>query len=126
MRENPYNIEEQYDVPYSKYLNIDKIRDTISVKKFLLLKPVFLKHDLVKDGNIFNVLFDLIVCRNVLIYFNNALQNKVFDLFWHCLVPGGYLVIGLHESIMGPMTAKFEKKGLLYEKRNQEIRYQPL
>jgi chemotaxis protein methyltransferase CheR len=121
MRENPYNIEEKFDVPYSRYLDIDKTNDTISIKKFLLNKPVYMKHDLVQDGNIFDTPFDLIICRNVLIYFNNNLQNKVFDLFYNALSPGGFLIIGLHESILGPMAGKFNKKGLLYERKEPEI-----
>ena len=37
--------------------------------------------DLVADPNPFDLKFDLLVCRNVIIYFNYELQNKVFKLF---------------------------------------------
>ena len=42
---------------------------------------------------------DLIVCRNVLIYFNKKLQNRVISLFIDSLGPKGYLCLGLQESI---------------------------
>ena len=56
IRQNPYNFEEYHNVPYSKYLIIDKIKDTISIKPFLLDKVTFRKHNLVSKLNPF-VLF---------------------------------------------------------------------
>ncbi|MBK8806684.1 MAG: protein-glutamate O-methyltransferase CheR [Bacteroidales bacterium] len=117
IKENPYNYDEFKEVPYEKYFDIDKVQDSIKMKQFLKDKPVFRKHDLVKGGNIFYTKFDIIMCRNVLIYFNNSLQNKVFELFYKSLFDGGYLVLGIHESMLGPMTSKFEKKGSNYRKK---------
>ena len=104
-------------IPYSKYMDIDQGRDIIKMKPFLVKIPEFHKHDLVNDRNNFNSEFDLIMCRNVLIYFNNNLQNKVFEMFWEGLGPNGILIIGLHESIMGPAQVKFSKKSQLYYKK---------
>lgn len=117
MKENPYNYDEYNDIPYAKFFEIDKSQDTIRMKQFLREKPVFKKHDLVNNDNIFYTKFDIILCRNVMIYFNSKLQNKVFDLFHKSLNDGGYLVLGIHESILGPMASKFEKKGTNYIKR---------
>lgn len=117
MKENPYNYDEYNDIPYAKYFEIDKSQDTIRMKQFLREKPVFKKHDLVKGENIFYTKFDIILCRNVMIYFNNKLQNRVFDLFHKSLNDNGYLIMGIHESILGPMATKFEKKGTNYLKR---------
>ena len=50
---------------------------------------------------------DLILCRNLLIYLGNALQNKAMRLFHYALKPHGYLVLGLSESI-GNATNLFE------------------
>lgn len=44
--------------------------------------------------------FDMIVCRNVLIYFNANLQDKVIDRFEKSLKSGGYLVLGAKESVV--------------------------
>ena len=117
MKENPYNYDEYNDIPYAKFFEIDKSQDSIRMKQFLREKPVFKKHDLVRNENIFYTKFDIILCRNVMIYFNNKLQNKVFDLFHKNLNDNGTLVLGIHESILGPMASKFEKKGTNYIKR---------
>lgn len=112
---------EKEKIPYLKYMDIDQGRDLLKMKPFLLSRPKFYKHDLVNDKNIFDFQFDLIVCRNVLIYFNNNLQNKVFEMFWESLKPNGILIIGLHESIMGPISSKFIKKSQLYLKKTNTI-----
>ncbi len=117
IKQNPLNYDEFNDVPYEKYFEIDKIRDAITMKKFLTEKPIFRKHDLVKDGNLFFAKFDLILCRNVIIYFNYSLQNKVFDLFHTNLYTKGVLLLGMHETILGPWAAKFEKMGQAYIKK---------
>lgn len=119
LKENPYNYEELIDVPYEKYFTIDKSKDIIKMNQFLLDKPIFKKHDLVKDNNIFYVKFDLILCRNVIIYFNYELQNKVFDLFYNNLYPNGYLLLGMHESILGPFSSRFDKVGQFYQKKEK-------
>jgi chemotaxis protein methyltransferase CheR len=117
IKQNPLNYDEFNDVPYEKYFDIDKVKDVITMKKFLSEKPIFRKHDLVKDGNLFFAKFDLILCRNVIIYFNYSLQNKVFDLFHSNLYNKGVLLLGMHETILGPWATKFEKMGQAYIKK---------
>ena len=117
IRQNPYNFEEYKNIPYSKYLDIDKIKDTLSIKPFLLNKVSYKKHNLVKLKNIYNIKFDIILCRNVLIYFNQHLQTRVLDFFHQNLKPNGFLVLGYHESIFGFQAQKFNKKGLFYTKK---------
>jgi len=114
IRENPYNYEEHFDVPYEKYMEIDKVKDIMRMKPFLLEKPIFRKHDLVKDNNIFTTRYDLVICRNVIIYFNYELQNRVFNLFRENLFEKGCLVLGMHETILGTHTTNFEKKDMAY------------
>ena len=58
----------------------------------------FLRHDLVM-GQVFDK-FDLILCRNVMIYFNQNLQNDVLKKFHESLVRSGYLSIGSKESLI--------------------------
>jgi chemotaxis protein methyltransferase CheR len=101
---------------WKKYFHIDESRDTIQMKESLRQKPVYKKLDLVKDSNLFLVNFDLIVCRNVIIYFNAGLQNRVFDLFQKNLNKQGCLLLGVHESIMGPSSKKFIRKDPFYYK----------
>jgi len=68
------------------------------MKKDLLSNVVFQKHDLVL-GETF-AKFDLILCRNVMIYFNQALQNEVLKKFHGSLNKYGYLAIGAKESMI--------------------------
>lgn len=63
----------------------------------------FSQHNLVADGCF--SLFQIILCRNVLIYFDAELQVRVVDLFRRSLRPGGFLVLGSHESIRDPAQA---------------------
>lgn len=58
---------------------------------------IFADHNLVTDG-VFGEM-NLILCRNVLIYFDRQLQNRVIGLFYESLPPGGLLCLGSKESI---------------------------
>jgi len=67
------------------------------LRRDLLDNVVFAQHNLVSDGA-FNQ-FHLIVCRNVLIYFNKGLQEQVNDLLHESLVRLGVLTLGHKESL---------------------------
>ncbi len=66
--------------------------------KTLVQNVSFREHDLVQ-GVVFNK-FDLILCRNVMIYFNQNLQNEVLKKHHESLFKYGYLVIGSKESLI--------------------------
>ena len=51
--------------------------------------------------------FQLILCRNVLIYFDRASQERLFDEFFEVLAPGGYLVLGKVETLLGGARLRF-------------------
>lgn len=63
----------------------------------LAAKMVFSPHNLVSDGS-FNE-FDLILCRNVMIYFDKELQERALELFDASLAKLGYLALGTKETI---------------------------
>jgi hypothetical protein len=50
----------------------------------------------------------VIACRNMLIYIDRASQEPLLRRFHEALVPGGFLVLGKVETLMGPMRALFE------------------
>ena len=50
----------------------------------------------------------LIACRNVLIYFDRETQEQLFRRFHDALVPGGYLVLGKVETLLGPTRSLFD------------------
>jgi chemotaxis protein methyltransferase CheR len=64
---------------------------------FLGENIVFAQHNLAVDHS-FNE-FHVIICRNVMIYFNSTLQNRVHELFYNSLVLSGVLGIGKKEDI---------------------------
>jgi chemotaxis protein methyltransferase CheR len=72
--------------------------DAVLLDRSLKHNIVFAVHDLTRDKS-FNE-FQLILCRNVLIYFNQSLQNKVLNLFYESLCPFGYLCLGNKESLL--------------------------
>jgi two-component system, chemotaxis family, CheB/CheR fusion protein len=58
---------------------------------------IFSEHSLVKDPPFSKL--DLVSCRNVLIYMDNDLQQRIMQIFHYALVPGGYLFLGPSESV---------------------------
>jgi chemotaxis protein methyltransferase CheR len=70
----------------------------------LIENVTFHKYDLVRSLPISK--FDLIICRNVMIYFNIDLQSRVVDLFDVSLFKGGYLAVGSKETIAWCRAAK--------------------
>ncbi len=60
---------------------------------------LFANHNVIKDPPFSRV--DLVTCRNMLIYLNQAAQNRVMETFHFALNPGGFLFLGSSESIDG-------------------------
>jgi chemotaxis protein methyltransferase CheR len=70
----------------------------------------FRTHSLANDGYIQN--FDLILCRNVLIYFDQELQNRAFQLFDTSLSKNSFLALGEKETLrLSPIAKKYEQLG---------------
>jgi len=105
-RQGIYNIDQMklYSENYIKsgnnreFLNYYRIRHGKAVfSEALKERMVFSVHNLVGDQS-FNE-FHLIICRNVLIYFNRDLQERVLNLFSESLSSFGFLAFGAKESI---------------------------
>ena len=76
----------------------------------LTAKMIFSTHNLVSDFS-FNE-FQLILCRNTLIYFERELQTKVFKLFDYSLENFGYLALGAKESLrFSPIADRYRQVG---------------
>jgi chemotaxis methyl-accepting protein methylase len=65
----------------------------------------FRRHDLLREP--FPDPQHLIVCRNVIIYFDRATQEELFERFAAALLPGGFLVLGRVETLFGPARTMF-------------------
>ncbi|MBI5524346.1 MAG: protein-glutamate O-methyltransferase CheR [Desulfarculus sp.] len=73
--------------------------DLAIMRPDLAREVVWATHNLVSDGS-FNE-FNLILCRNVMIYFNPKLQERVHHLLYDSLAMGGVLGLGRGESLLG-------------------------
>jgi len=104
-QEGFYNEHQMATVDYTFRLRyFDKVGDRYAVKKALKEMIHFdfhnLKTEYLPQRN------DVIFCRNVMMYFDEAEQKRLVEKFYRCLNPGGYLFVGHAESLLG-LTEKF-------------------
>ena len=132
---NPYVVEEAQNAIYSyesvknsmenyklaggkaAFENYFTIKDGYAqVKSNILERILYFQHSLLNKGA-FNE-FHLILCRNVLIYFDQTLQNTVLELFFRSLDMNGFLVLGESESIsFYPIGFQvFDKQNKIFKK----------
>lgn len=83
--------KQEFSSYYSAKYDMAKFEDSLSSKM------IFSTHNLVSDRS-FNE-FQLILCRNVLIYFDRQLQTRVFELFTESLDNLGFLALGSKETL---------------------------
>ena len=93
---------------FSQFQDGNKVRYTVSDKAKNLV--TFKRHDVVSDG--LNPGMDLVLCRNLLIYFQKGLQEKALRNLHAAISPGGFLVLGKTESIPPHMLDYFEVRDL--------------
>ncbi len=83
----------------------DEIKSRVDFKEHNLLENNYPKD------------YDMIVCRNVLIYFTEEAKDEVFIKFYQSLKPGGILFIGSTEQIINHRDIGFERKNSFYYQR---------
>jgi chemotaxis protein methyltransferase CheR len=104
-QEGLYNEHQMASVDYAYRLRyFDKVGDRYAVKATIKELVHFdfhnLKTEFLPQKN------DVIFCRNVMMYFDEAEQQRLTEKFYRCLNPGGYLLVGHAESLLG-LTDKF-------------------
>jgi len=114
----------QYAENYTKVGNSQSLSDyytarydAVVINHGLKKNVLFSVHNLASDG-VFNE-FQLISCRNVLIYFNPELQKKVIELFYNSLANFGFLCLGSKETLRTTELSRFkviDKKNNIYQK----------
>ncbi len=128
---NEKNIEKARHGVYQKSIE-DQIPQN-QLKRFFLLTNgtyqvnkrirdmcIFARHDLTRDPPFSNL--SLIVCRNLLIYFDSKLQERITPLFHYGLRPNGFLVLGEAESV-GRFNNLFEpliKRGVIFRRKQAQ------
>jgi len=75
------------------------------LKKYITFKQLNLLGDWPMKGS-----FDVVFCRNVVIYFDKKIQRKLFDRYADLLTPNGHLFIGHSETLHG-VTRRFQSLG---------------
>ncbi len=92
--------------------------DAASIHNELKQNTLFSVHNLISDG-VFNE-FQLISCRNVFIYFEIKLQERILELFYNSLAPLGFLCLGTKETIRSDYFKKkfkvINQKENIYQK----------
>lgn len=96
--------------------------ESVIMAKALKKNITFARHNLVTD-QVFGEI-NLIMCRNVLIYFNRTLQDRVFNLFNDSLVRDGFLCLGKKETLrFSKLSNHYEEvdpRKQIYRKRNED------
>ncbi len=97
MIENENNYKQ-----YNAYSDFAKYYDAFG--KEVVMKPEivshasFSYHNLISDSVVGK--FDVIFCRNVMIYFDTSAKSKLLEKFYNALKPGGYLIIGFYDTML--------------------------
>lgn len=106
LAEVPKDIQAKYfDKEGSFYKVKDEIKRTVTFKK----------HNLLKDH--YGVGYDLIVCRNVMIYFTEEAKDNIYSQFSKALRPGGILFVGSTEQIFNPAQYDFEVEDTFFYRK---------
>ena len=104
-QEGIYNENQMSSVDYSYRLRyFDKVGERYAIKKSIKEIVHFDFHNLKTE--FLPQINDVIFCRNVMMYFDEAEQRRLIEKFYRCLAPGGYLLVGHAESLLG-LTNKF-------------------
>lgn len=99
------DLSKYFEIKDDKYYIDSKIKNKVTFKK----------HDLILDR--YDKDFDLIVCRNVVIYFNNDVKQEIYKKFSESLKKGGLLFVGATESIYNYRDYGFEKASTFIYKK---------
>jgi chemotaxis protein methyltransferase CheR len=78
----------------------------IAINDDIKRNVTFRRFDLI-DGGSFGAYFDVILCRNVMIYFSESQKSKLINSYFNSLNAGGYLIIGKTETLTGDTRNSF-------------------
>ena len=90
---------------------------TYAVSRELRERCVFSSHNVLRDAPFSRI--DLVSCRNLLIYMGGKLQDQVIPLFHYALRPGGYLFLGVAETVskQAELFTEDDKRHRIYRRR---------
>ena len=117
-REGFYRDAELADIPDERLRRFfHREANGYRVKRELRETVLFAHHNVIKDPPFSHL--DLISCRNLLIYLNRSIQERVVETFHFALRPGGYLFLGGSESPEGTndLFLRLDSAAHIYESR---------
>lgn len=99
--------------------------DTYCVVKELREMCIFSQHNVIKDAPFSKL--DVVSCRNLLIYLNAELQNRIIPLFHFALLPGRYLFLGSSENVTRhpKLFAPLDRRARVFQKLDTGTRLPP-
>lgn len=95
------DVRRDYIERYFSYIGAGKCRISPQLRR--LVK--FSAHDFMSPAR--QDYFDMIFCRNAMIYLDDEKQRQLFGNFYRALKPGGFLVLGTTESVLGEASRLF-------------------
>ncbi|MFJ7973914.1 CheR family methyltransferase [Psychrobacillus sp. NPDC096389] len=106
LAEVPANMKSKYFEKQAAFYKVDDaIKKTVTFKKHNLLKDTYEKN------------FDLIICRNVMIYFTEDAKDQIYQSFSDSLKSGGILFVGSTEQIFNPGKYGFETEDTFFYRK---------
>jgi two-component system, chemotaxis family, CheB/CheR fusion protein len=116
-REGLYSDADVADVPPPRLARFfQREAAGYRVRRELRETVLFAHHNVIRDPPFSHL--DLIVCRNLLIYLNRSIQERLIETFHFALRPGGYLFLGLSESAdTADLFVPFDKESHIFESR---------
>jgi chemotaxis protein methyltransferase CheR len=106
-------LEDYFVRKGDKYVIRDEVKRPVRFLIIDIMKRPPLRH------------LDLILCRNVLIYFEREKQQNILEIFHRCLRPGGFLVLGKSEAILGSSESAlvpFSRRERIYRKEGGQLK----
>jgi two-component system CheB/CheR fusion protein len=122
-REGIYSAADVADVSPERLQRFFQLEtDGYHVRRELRDTVLFAHHNVIRDPPFSHL--DLIACRNLLIYINPAVQERLIETFHFALRPGGYLFLGTSESAVGAIDlfGHVDKGARIYESRAVTMR----
>ncbi|GKV67949.1 chemotaxis protein methyltransferase [Sporosarcina sp. NCCP-2716] len=106
LKEVPADVKKKYFTQEGQFYQVKE-----EVKRSVTFK----KHNLLEDS--YGSGFDLIVCRNVMIYFTEEAKDQIYSNFAKALKPGGILFVGSTEQIFSPDRYGLESEDTFFYKK---------
>ena len=124
-----HNSLKNYLRPFLKFYPSKKLDDfftfndnSAEIKPAYQRKVEFQNHNLVTEQ--MDRKFDIIFCRNVMIYFDGELKKRIFEFLNRCLKDGGYLILGYYDTMPNQSIDLFDVHNnttRIYKKKKKKI-----